>query len=101
MILVSSFPRQANLFSTSRGTKAFDYLAKLTAPGNDRSAGAESGHGMWMQQGANDFGQGMATLTVLEEKTVAGFNAVVLETDSTTALDRLAEGQRLCVFSRS
>jgi Uncharacterized protein conserved in bacteria (DUF2330) len=71
------------------GNGAFDYLRKLTEPERKKERRPSSGLGCGCGVGA-DVGRkdkmSAASVRVLEEKLVAGFNAVVLETDSASAL---------------
>jgi hypothetical protein len=72
------------------GNGAFDYLRKLTEPELKKKRQPGSGLGcigcgVGADAGSKDKATG-ASVRVLEEKLVAGFNAVVLETESAGAL---------------
>jgi len=62
------------------GNEAFSYLAQITAPK------ISSGMGMPLSCAANSASSYGSGVTVIEEKTVAGYHAVVLAADSGTAL---------------
>src|SRR6266576_5440881 len=62
------------------GNEAFSYLAKLTAPEIRRVARPRGGMSCGCSK--SQVTASMPAVTVLQEKLVAGFNAVVLETNS-------------------
>jgi hypothetical protein len=72
------------------GDDAFPYLAKLTAPEIKRmarpSAGCAGGCSRSKSAAVPASAAAKAEVTVLEEKTVAGFHAVVLDASSASAL---------------
>lgn len=75
-------PNQPQLAES--GNEAFSYLAKLTAPEIRRVARPRGGLGCGCSK--SQVTASMPAVTVLQEKLVAGFNAVVLETNSADAL---------------
>jgi hypothetical protein len=86
--LASSFPSPAQPQLEESGNEAFDYLKRLTAPEQRRSlwpsGGLSLGCSAMVAPGLTC--SAPPPVRVLEEKRVAGFDAVVLESDSSTAL---------------
>jgi hypothetical protein len=78
-------PSRPELEESANGS--FDYLRKLTEPERkkERRPSSGLGCGCGADVGSNERAH-QASVRVLEEKLVAGFNAVVLETDSASAL---------------
>lgn len=72
------------------GDAAFPFLAKLTEPERVKQKRPSAGCGACLvlsrSKSAEPEAQAVASVTVLEQKTVAGFDAVVLEASSPTAL---------------
>ena len=66
--------------------EAFGFLAKLTAPEIVKTASPSGGMGCGCSKREMSGMVTAAPVRVLDEKTVAGFNAVVLEADSSAAL---------------